>query len=400
MGYRVTWWPVHRPQDVQHKLTALRRTQIQPLGNGVPYAVRVQGVDGMGHLVGGPAQGIVHGGSDARVRTLRAQLTGFFDDFNRPAGLPEERKWNTTFSKINDPALQAFFINHQFHSHTLVGTPATGYGDRGQTVHRVRNALQLGPGETRRIVFDLDGVGYGGRTVWYLDLLSAPVDITSHFAISGGAGFPGHPSPGLRFKLLGQELSLWSLTTDGEQILIVKQPSIDWDGFQTFPNVRRAFEILVSENNVRVTLDGGVVLDSPLGFGALAPGSYTVHWTAFGYNTMKVNLPYMLLHWDNFGFDGPAPSTVVHNYRSQVRGHGLCAFTELLPAGGQHPGPRRSRAHPTRGARPGLSALYAADGRLCARGVEPGGYRLNWAVSSFRIPGRNRHPTPRFRSRL
>lgn len=320
VGYRVSWWPQGDPANLSSKVTSLRRTQIQPLANNSPYIVRVERINRLGALLPGHAQGPVYGGSPARVAQLRAQMTGFFDDFNRPAGLPDELRWNTTFSRINDPALQAFFVNGQFHSHSLVGTPAQGFGDRGQTVHRVRTPLQIESGATRRIVFDLDGVDLASRTVWYLDLLHDPVDITSHFAIAGGPGFPGHPSPGLRFRLVGQSLSIWTLNGAGEQLLLAENNALDWSGSQTFPNVRRSFELQVTPTTASVHIDGKLELATSLGTGALAPGPYTVHWTAFGYNTMKVNLPYMLLHWDNFGFDGPAPQSVTHNYRSHVTG--------------------------------------------------------------------------------
>ncbi len=324
-GYRVSWWPSHLPSAVKRKVTSLRRVQIQPLLNGVRYDVRVEYVNRLGEIVGDNSAGVVHGGSDARVNTLRTEMTGFFDDFNVPEGLPDELRWNTTFSRVNDPALQAFFVNPQFHTHTAVGTPPDAFGDRGQTVHRTRTPLHLGPGETRRITFDLDGVSIGERTVWYLDLHRTNTDITSHFAIDGGAGFPGHPSPGLRFRFVGQRMSLWGFNSAGEQIRIAENSGLDWAGVQTFPNVRRTFELTVSETAAAVEIDGAAVLSADLGAFAMAPDDYTVHWTGFGYNTMKVNLPYFLLHWDNFGFDGPPSPERVHNYRVQVAGsdHGL-----------------------------------------------------------------------------
>ena len=325
VGYRVSWWPSHAPSLVKRTVTSLRRVQLQPLLNGVPYDVRVEYVNRLGEIVGDFAEGVVHGGSDGRVNALRSEMTGFFDDFNQPEGLPDELRWNTTFSRVNDPALQGFFVNKQFHTHTAVGTPPSSFGDRGQTVHRTRTPLHLGAGDTRRITFDLDGVSIGERTVWYLDLHRYSTDITSHFAIGGGVGFPGHPSPGLRFRFVGQRLSLWGFNDAGEQILISENADLDWDGVESFPNVRRAFELVVSATSASVTIDGVTVLSADLGAFALAPDDYTVHWTGFGYNTMKVNLPYFLLHWDNFGFDGPPITERVHNYRVQVAGsdHGL-----------------------------------------------------------------------------
>lgn len=331
VGYRVQWWPLHDPSAIASKVSSLRRVQIQPLSNYVRTVVRVEKVNRLGQIVGQPTSGVFHGGSSARVDTLRTSMTCFFDDFDRPEGLPDERKWNTAFSKVNDPDLQAFFINPQFHAHTAVGTPVNGAGDRGQTVHRVRERLRIGAGDTRRLVFDLDGLGIEGRTVWYLDLHAVLTDITSHFSIDGGLGFGGHPSPGLRLRLAGQEISLWGLNAAGEQILLERNASLDWDGVQTFPNVRRAFTVDVSETNASVSIDGLEVLNTSLGIHALNPGDYTVHWMGFGYNTLKVNTPYFLLHWDNFGFDGPVSADVVHNYRTQVAGTDFGLSTNFAP---------------------------------------------------------------------
>jgi hypothetical protein len=82
-------------------------------------------VNRFGKLVGDFSSGKFRGGDGRRVDRLREEMTGFFDDFNQPAGLPNELNWNTTFSKINDPDLQAFFVNPQLHTHTLVGHPPT-----------------------------------------------------------------------------------------------------------------------------------------------------------------------------------------------------------------------------------------------------------------------------------
>jgi hypothetical protein len=45
-------------------------------------------------------------------------------------------------------------------------------------------------------------------------------------------------------------------------------------------------------------------------------------FTHFSYNTPKGenNLLYSTMHWDNFGFDGPAPSTYTYNYPALSKG--------------------------------------------------------------------------------
>ncbi|MFK7961849.1 MAG: hypothetical protein AB8G96_15140 [Phycisphaerales bacterium] len=350
VGYRVSWHPLSRtpagrsstmsrspefsaqPSAVKQKITALRRTQIQPLENDRPYFVRVDAVNRFGEIVGDPSYGVFQGGDETRVASLREEMTGFFDDFNAPEGLPEERRWNTTFSQTNDPDMQAFFINPQFHSHTLVGTPRQDlFGDRGQTTHRPRNQVQIASDETRRIVFDIDGVHYAGRAIWYLDLVQEEAEITSHVTVGGGAGSAGHPSPGLRFSLAGQHAAVYRFNAAGEQVLIDENPWLEWDGVQTLPNVRRTVEIQLRSDRVTMLMDGVAILDAPLLNGEVAPGAYTLLWTAFGYNTMKVGMPYFLIHWDNFGFDGPASPFVVHNYRSGIQGTDLVRSDDFAP---------------------------------------------------------------------
>lgn len=329
VGYRVIWWKSGSGANKNTMVTSQRRVQIQPLINGANYSVRVDYVNRFGALVGDHSSGKFSGGDGQRVDRLREEMTGFFDDFNRPAGLPDELKWNTSFSKINDPDLQAFFINPQFHTHTLVGTPAFGFGDRGQTVHRIRNPMRLESGDVRRIVFDLDGALQRGRAIWYLDFLPEESEITSHFTAGGGSGFFGNPSSGIRFSLERQTAAVWTLNEAGEQILLQENRELEFSGVQLFPNVRRAMEIHLSENHATMFIDGIPVLDTDLkGQAALEPRDYTVQWTAFAYNTMKVQMPYFLFHWDNFGFDGPAPEYVVHNYRSKIQG------TDFVHSGG------------------------------------------------------------------
>ncbi|MEM7227572.1 MAG: hypothetical protein AAF432_02030 [Planctomycetota bacterium] len=345
VGYRVTWWPLERRTKFtsaqpwgslatprKSKVTALRRTQIQPLENDRPYVVQVEYVNRFGEIVGDHAIGTFPGGSSERVDQLRTEMTGFFDDFNRPEGLPDELKWNTTFSQTNDPEMQAFFVNKQFHTHTVAGTPREQlFGDRGQTTHRTRNRMTLEDGVTRRIVFDIDGVNFANRAIWYLDLVQDETEITSHVNVGGGTGVSGHPSPGLRFSLAGQKAEVYRFNDAGEQLLIESNPGLEWDGVQTFPNVRRSVEIQLTLDHVTMIMDGVTILDAPVPAGTLSIGEYTVLWTAFGYNTMKVAMPYFLIHWDNFGFDGPASSSTVHNYRTQVAGTDLVRCDAFQP---------------------------------------------------------------------
>ena len=312
VGYRVTWQQIATPKpgnrnpkfdfssegdsSATQKLTSLRRTQIQPLLNDRSYFIKVEYVNRFGRIVGDATQGVFQGGSSERVDSLREAMTGFFDDFNIPAGLPDETKWNTSFSRCNDAEMQAFFVNAQFHTHTLCGTPHASvmFGDRGQTTHRIRNPLRLEPGSTRRIVFDIDGLHVANRAIWYLDIVGEESDITGQINVGGGEGLYGHPGTGLRFTLVGQNAQLFYFNAAGEQLLVEENLNLDFDGVQTLPNVRRACEIQLSQTHARMLMDGQEILDSDLPL-QLETGGHTVLWSVFGYNTLKAPLPVCLV---------------------------------------------------------------------------------------------------------
>ena len=335
VGYKVTWFPIYDPSLTTSLVTSFRRVDIQPVMNETPYAILVQPVNKFGQLLPDSTEGVVSGGSDRRVQELRQEMTAFFDDFNVPEGLPNELKWNSAYSKPNEERFNGFFINKQFHAHTAVGTENAGQGDRAQTVHRMRKPLVIETGITRRIVFDLDTADGGGRAIWYLDVLPVVVDMTSHFAITGGAAsHQGHPANGLRFRIMNQEVSVWGFDESGRQNLIADTRNLDWAGRELFINVRRHWEILLSDTHAQIRVDNQTVLDTELSAFSLHAGDYTCHWNGFGYNTMKNNFPYYVFHWDNFGFDGPqrAADRVLHNYRTTVMGTDYVESSANTPA--------------------------------------------------------------------
>ena len=92
-------------------------------------------------------------------------------------------------------------------------------------------------------------------------------------------------------------------------------------GRQAVSNVRRHFEARVGTDGIEVLIDGRSVIDASFAPATLAAGDYEPLWIAFGYNTPKDAVPYYLVHWDNFGFDGPdvAPREV-HNYVTRIAG--------------------------------------------------------------------------------
>jgi hypothetical protein len=311
-GYRISWGLAGSSAAPTVQLTSERIIQLQPLTNGQTYQAQVQSVDGSGNI-SAPSQTVTFTGTPARVNALRSRMTGFFDDFNQVAGPFDELKWNQAFSACNDPAMSASFINSQFHAHNM---ELSGHCDRAQVVNRPRATFDF-TGRTGTVAFDLDGLT--SRSMWYLDLIDTAdgvTDITSHISESGSG--VGNPGKVLRIRQNENSLSFQYVDASGVLKTIADTnwkpyPPLDWAGFKTVPNMRRHWELHISQQQIEVTINGKVVLATAFN---LPFSQATVHWTAFSYNTSKHNVPYALVHWDNFGFDGPAAPLETHNYRA------------------------------------------------------------------------------------
>jgi hypothetical protein len=359
-GYMITWGPAGQP-DAFRRLTEERIVQLQPLVNGQLYTARVQAVDSAGRL-SAPSASIGFTGDGARVAGLRARMNGFFDDFNLPAGLPDETKWNSAYSRCNAPKLNGFFINEQFHAHNTV---VSGGCDRGQSTSRPRAMLDLRDNGTRTIVFDFDGAFR--RTQWYLDIVPRLIDIGGQVNLEG-LGAPADPANGLRIHQNEQNVRIGWFGPDGVERTLaetdnISAPKLDTLGLKAVPNVRRRWEIRVSRSQATILIDGKQVLATEVGAFQLAPSRYHLLWSEFAYNSDKANVPLALAHWDNFGFDAPsgtANSVVTHNYRL------VNAGTDFMRAYGEHAPARARAAHPRLGGRRAGAAadVYATDGRV------------------------------------
>lgn len=344
-GFLVSWWPagtaaslLPRP-DAKHDgslgcldgahgktdaatvrwlVTANRRVQLQPLLNGSPYHVRVQRIDALGEIISQPRDLDFDGGDATRVDALRASMT-HFDDFNLPLGPADETLWNNATVTSTDARFNLFFVNDQYHAHTLHGTRVDNTGDRSQTSQRFRKPVRIENGVRRRIVFDMDGP-LSPRSVWYLDLNPVRTDLTAHVDFFDMDGTTGLPAGTLRLRSQFQTFSVNIIGMDGASHQVA---SVDMEGAgrQAVSNVRRSFEARVGTDGIEVLIDGRSVIDASYAPYALAPGDYEPLWIAFGYNTPKDAVPYYLVHWDNFGFDGPdVDPREVHNYVTRIEG--------------------------------------------------------------------------------
>lgn len=333
MGYKITWGPASQP-DAFSKLTEERIIQLQPLTNGQPYVARVQSIDSAGHL-SAASPSISFTGSSARVDALRTSMNGFFDDFNLPAGAPDERKWNSAYSLCNADWSNGFFINDQFHAHNTV---FSGNCDRGQSISRPRATLDFTDNGTRTIVFDWDGEFR--RSQWYLDIVPRMMDINGQVNLEGVVA-PADPANGLRFHQNEQNASIEVFKSDGTLDIPVTTdwtpyPPLDSVGLKQVSNVRRRWEIRLSRDQAEVLINGKTVVKTAKGAFQLTQDHYYLLWNVFSYNTAKGNVPFVLGHWDNFGFDAPAGTThdtVTHNYRLVNLGTDFMnAFAETGPA--------------------------------------------------------------------
>ncbi|MEO8911431.1 MAG: Ig-like domain-containing protein, partial [Candidatus Saccharimonas sp.] len=378
VGYYITWGSQSGGTYTNAKQSTHVITQIQPLTNGVTYNVKVQSVQGNTVQVPTPdawgggsapearANGKVSSGtvatvtsSSARVDSLRAQMTGFFDDFNAPAGAMDELKWNTATTGCAGFGETGAFLNNQFHDHTQVRTPTEDrYCDRSSNVARVRPTFDIS-GKTESnpgvIVGDFDGAFMqSGRDTWYIDLVplaarknNIPLDITSHAdAFDTATADPAmirmtqnRSSVSLNYTgndKRPHQFDTYQICPDFKQDLdfngwcgklpapssdeypIVDQiTSTSVDNFPT-PNVRYHWRIEISPAKVKVFLNGYRILEGATPADFVNVTKYSVQSNLFSYNTGKdaadEKEQTSLLHWDNFGFNGPAPTTVVHNY--------------------------------------------------------------------------------------
>ncbi|HEX2909273.1 MAG TPA: fibronectin type III domain-containing protein [Chloroflexia bacterium] len=313
-GYKVTWNVVGQ-KVTSTQYTPYRILQIQPLTNGVKYEARIQAVDMTGNL-SAPSDPVFFTGNPERVNRLREQMTGFFDDFNRQAGPIDELKWNQAYSRCNSERFNASFINPQFHTHNMISDLRC---DRGQVINRPRAAFDF-TNRTGTIVFDMDGLTR--RDIWYLDLTPEFMDITPNVDAFNEKG-EGVPSSMLRISQNEGEVAIYLLDGSGKEKKLAPEDNsnykaLEWIGLPVIANVRRHWEIKVSQSQVQIFINGKLVV------GAnninLPFTRATLLWNEFSYNTPKANEPYALLHWDNFGFDGPASNLETHNYRTSGYG--------------------------------------------------------------------------------
>lgn len=372
VGYVVQWGKVGQPLTGM-KQTIHTSTQIQPLENNVAYTVTVKAVQGSYiHPPNGSEQqpaideyAVANGvlsdpitinltPTSARVEAMRARLTGFFDDMNIPAGPLDELLWNHGSTACVEPGEDGQFINGQFHGHNMTRSTC----DRDGNISRPRALLDFtGKSESNpaQIEFDFDGISQP-RDVWYIDLIPAdarvngmPIDVTSHNDLFD----TDHEDPGRMIRIAAyrdkiafhyydannnpHELPInfdgtvcnqgWppnALAFDFATCnMAIKTPGISpisqsTASIHTVPNVRRHWVIQFSPQKIKLFIDGSYLtyINTPSLFSNIT--KYQLHWTTFSYNTGKqfntVWPTTAMVHWDNFGFNGPAPATVVHNY--------------------------------------------------------------------------------------
>ncbi len=386
VGYYVTWGTGGVYTNA--KQTTYTITQIQPLTNGTNYNVKVQSVQGSQVNITNSganhpdttekrANGKVSTGatttvtpSSARVDALRTKMTGFFDDFNTPAGAFDELKWNhaatCTFYGSNGA-----FINNQYHAHNQLRSG--GYDsnvapcwDRGQMASRARGVFDISgtteanPGE---VVFDFDGVQFG-RDIWYMDFIPVterttgiPIDVGTHQGSDDDLSNPTIPTEPkmIRLAQMGsadgsgglihmmyygddqlphaivstagcsdQFRNFMKFTNCGgaqqnTSLSPLPEPNIFTYPSIRFPiaNVRAHWRMQITTTKIKVFVNNVLLWEGAMPADFRNTTKYHVYSTLFSYNTGKdqqAGNSANMLHWDNFGFTGPASTTVTHNY--------------------------------------------------------------------------------------
>jgi hypothetical protein len=317
-----------------------------------------------------PAVTVLGTPSSARVDAMRNRLTGFFDEFNEPANPFDELKWNNAaFCDHGDSA--SAFINNQFHSHNSISCGFGGTVSRPRATFNTTVGLNGGPiseSNPAQVEFDMDAT-VDGRSKWYLDFvpLSArndryPIDVDGHHTADDSQD---REEPGNMLRLetdgggYGAQFTYWDTNRNFQRILSNESPSFcgpawnpDQVDFRTCgaltnktlvpasplpeqdlrllfsaQNVRRHWVMQFTPTKVKVFVDGTQIMQATLPPNWAAERQYTLQNTLFSYNTAKqfvtsssnmarrgVIPKFNFYHWDNFGFTGPAPTTVTHNY--------------------------------------------------------------------------------------
>jgi hypothetical protein len=317
------------PVGARWIVTGNRRVQLQPLENDRTYVVRVQRLSARGKISSRATEISFNGGDGARVAALRTSLT-YFDDFSLPQGAPDEKLWNNASSVNTDPRFNLFFINDQFHAHSVNGTRYVN-SDKSQTSQRFRKKIRLEPETRRRIVFDMDAP-LSPRSVWYLDLNPIPTELTGHTGFFDEERSLGLPAGVLRLRSTGQTFSVHIIDLQGASHQVASV-NVEQFGRQVVPNVRRSFDVRVGTTGIQVFIDSASVINANYGAYTLPPADYDLLWVAFGYHTDKDGVSYFLQHWDNFGFDGPVvDARTVHNYVTRIEGTDYRAARRGEPA--------------------------------------------------------------------
>ncbi len=382
VGYYVQWGKAGEPLT-KAKQTIYTMTQIQPLENGVTYTVSVQSVagtitssvvrDGKTYhgeyaVADGRVSPPVHASGTAtaaRVDAMKQRLTGFFDDFDLPAGNFDETKWNSAYTGCADPGYNGAFINNQLHAHNQVrarvqqsqGLP---YCDRAASASRPRAVFDVsGATEANPALIEIDADGASrNRDIWYIDLIpvtartnGVPVDLEGHDDFFQEDR--NEPGSMLRLTQTIEEVffNTWDASRNPSIIRPLELNCPHWSGEKadltacnmskkvttyspiplpndsaatmlTVPNVRKHWVIEYSPTKISLIINGIRVMTVPTPAHLAGITKFQVTSELFSYTTGKdfewrkpaIEPTVSLFHWDNFGFSGPAPTTVTHNY--------------------------------------------------------------------------------------
>mmetsp|Transcript_257 Transcript_257/g.493 ORF Transcript_257/g.493 Transcript_257/m.493 type:complete len:958 (+) Transcript_257:222-3095(+) len=316
-GYYVSWGPVSNMSDTTTTVVEYPIAQLQPLENGVPYRAVVVAVDYYGQT-SNPSNTIYFTGDSTRVDRLRREMTGFFEDYNKPEGPIDELTWNTAWYSQNDHTRSGVFINNQYHLHNMLAAkidpsnPDDAYTRVSFCYMRPRATMYFGANETRTIVFDIDG--HSRTNWWMLDVLDAahPLDVVQHQDVRNIR--QSAPNFHVRFQSSFDEVLINYFGKNFVQKEVCKITNFRYlKQIGLAPNVRIPWKIRISRTRAEVFVQDINVCAADI---YLPFDRAILLWGSLSYRSEAArNMERWISHWDNFGFDGPKSLVETHNYR-------------------------------------------------------------------------------------
>jgi hypothetical protein len=266
-------------------VTRFEAIQLQPLDPSAEYELELHTIDVRGNI-SAPVTSFTLARQDAmgavitagigstfksnstRVSGYENTMTGFFDNFNIPAGPFDELLWGNAYIQAN-PIYSGQFVNTQFHSHNQI---TSWYDDRSSNVSKPKYIFDFRNREGT-IVFDQDGSF--SRDKWYIDIMAESSKLQNDIIGSGG-----EKSPVTKLIRINQNASI-EITNDDGDFTTLNASNCGWGemcggadeiNISPIPNVRvpwviKVQKISATQMRVKVFIRGKLINDRTVNMG-------------------------------------------------------------------------------------------------------------------------------------